>query len=283
MHFTEIYCVFPSQHANAVSRRVFYRAMIRSWLVPQMFVAFALLIAAGDADGHEFEDDFVERSVAVVVRDTVARLEYSIGLNPNTKQQLMKFWQATDLARDDAESAPSKKTETATPKADFYQLAADHLSRRLNIFVNQQPIQPTLVSSLPSSRHHVDVTVILEFKLPATDSQPLTAIEINDGNFFRPGQNQQKIAPPQAKTSGGSAKSREIVPNAPHLLPAPFGGGFRHAFKTRGSTVIESSNVASILIRADRQMDCDLTDAQLELAFTIKAEVINILTTRADH
>ena len=249
---------------------------------------FAMIIGVGEASGHEFEDGFVERSVAVVVRGNVARLEYSIGLNPNTRQQLIEFWQSTDAAGGGTESGKGAETESKQQKPDFLQLAADHLSRRLIIAVNNQPVRPQIISALQSSKHHVDATVSLEFVLPTADAQVPIAIEISDGNFVRKRPQQQQIAPrpietPSRETLNGSAQTQKISSEKPHLLPAPFGGGFRYAFKTTGSTVLNRSNVASILIRADRHLDYDFTDAQLNIALRIKAQVSYISATRANQ
>ncbi len=283
MRTSKFSCGFALQRPHVVSRRVFLPITINLCHLFAVFAAFGVFIAAGKANGHEFEDGFVERSVAVVVRDNVARLEYSIGLNPNTRQQLIKFWQSTDGVESGTESDDGEKTESTQQKVDFYQLAADHLSRRLEIVVNKQRVQPKLISALPSSRHHVDVTVVLEFILPATEAQVPIAIEIADGNFFRKRTGRQENAGATLETYHDVSRPQRITRDAPHLWPAPFGGGFRYALKTMGSTVINSSNIASILIRADRHIDDDFTDAQLERAFRIKAKVSNILATPANQ
>lgn len=265
MQPTKLYGAFSSPRPDVAARRTF-------WPMTIIVLMAIVFVGAGEANGHEFEDGFVERSVAVVVRDNVARLEYSIGLNPNTRQQLIEFWQSTDGARGEMEGRSASKIDSIHPVQQnlaFYSLAAEHLSRRLDIVVNNQRIEHNLISALQSSRHHVDVTVILEFNLPSTDAQIPIAIEIADGNFFRETTDQEKI----------DLATRKTKRHEPHLLPAPFGGGFRYAFKTAGSTVLSSTNVASILIRADRQMDDDFTDTQLDTAFKIKAKVINIRGT----
>lgn len=278
MQTTELHCVFASQRPQVPSGRAFWPMTII------LCLAFAVLIAVGEAKGHELEDGFVERSVAVVVRDNVARMEYSIGLNPNTRQQLIAFWHSTDVDGEEIESDQGEITELVQQKPDFYQLAADHVSRRLEIFVDNQPVQPKLISALQSSRHHVDVTVTLEFSLPESEAQIPVAIEIDDGNFFRGKMVQEKSAPATLDGGdGGSAVPQKTIRAAHRLAPAPFGGGFRYAFKTAGSTVLSSSNVASILIRADRHLDNDFTDAELDHALRIKAEVANILATRSNH
>ena len=275
--------VFSLQPPVTVSRCAFWP------IVANVCLVFAMFTTTSEVSGHEFEDGFVERSVAVVVRGNVARLEYSIGLNPNTRQQLIEFWQTTSCAIEPTESGQAPETEPKQQKPDFYQLAATHLSRRLRILVNNQPVRTKIISALQSSKHHVDATVSLEFVLPAADALVPIAIEISDGNFFRKRRGQQEITPepiktPSSKTFSGFAQTQKISGAKPHLLPAPllpapFGGGFRYAFKTKGSTALNRSNVASILIRADRHLDDDFTDAQLDIAFKIKAQVSYISKT----
>ena len=248
-----------------------------------LFLFCVLLFPAGAAEGHEFEDGFIERSVAVVVRDNIARLEYSLGLNPNTRQQLIEFWQSSDRK----ESSVNEQIETEADATsseqeavDFFQLAAKHLRRRLEIRVNDHRVIPKIISALGSPRHHVDVTVTLEFDLPPAEPLVPTPIEIADRNFLRAPTNnavtEKNDTEVRLKEKPKPAPLKQIRP-----LPAPWGGGFRYAFKTAGSTVLSSSNVASILIRADRHLDADLTAAQLDTALKMKAVVANIQPTPA--
>lgn len=277
MQANNLTCVLASLRSSAISRRAVWPMTVILCLTVAMFCA------VGEANGHEFADGFVERSVAVVAREDVARLEYSIGLNPNTKGKLIEFWQSTDRGPNQPGTAHSAATRPTQSQADFYQLAADHLSRRLEIAVNNERIRPRLISALPSSRHHVDVTVTLEFTLPTADTEIPITIEIADGNFFRKRTQQQKVGLTNAGTFNNIPQPSKPIGEARRLLPAPFGGGFRYAFKTRGSTILNSSNVASILIRADRHIDADFNAAELESACRIKAKVSNILTTQDDQ
>ena len=91
---------------------------------------------------------------------------------------------------------------------------------------------------------------------------------------------QENIAPATLRNYSSVVTPKKKMRNEPRLMPAPFGGGFRYAFKTTGYTVLSSSNVASILIRADRHLDENFTDEQLRTAFKIKANVANIRGTR---
>jgi len=277
MQTLELYRDNSALRPNVVWRLAFGTSAI------SLYLLISLFLASGKADGHEFEDGFVERSVAVVVRDNVARLEYSIGLNPRTRRQLIKFWKSTDGLKGEIKSSLAKDSGSVQQSVDFFQLAADHLSRRLDIVINNQRVKHKFISALRSSRHHVDVTVILEFNLPTLAAQIPIDIEITDGNFFRETMLQEEITPATRRWYSSVVKPKKTMRDEHHLLPAPFGGGFRYALKTAGSTVLSSSNVASILIRADRHLDEDFTLEQLDTALKIKAKVANIDETRLNQ
>ena len=178
MQITKLPRVYSSLRPNVVPRMAFWTLAI------SLYLSFALFIASGEADGHEFEDGFVERSVAVVVRENVARLNYSIGLNPRTRQRLIEFWQSSDDFEDAPQGSLEKESGSERHKVDFFQLAADHLSRRLDIVVDNQRIEYEVISALPSSRHHVDVTVVLEFKLPTVAAQESNSRRDNRRKLF---------------------------------------------------------------------------------------------------
>ena len=55
---------------------------------------------------------------------------------------------------------------------------------------------------------------------------------------------------------------------------AQFGGGARYALKVGGNLVLAKSNVAPILVRADRIEFADLSQAAREQAGKIKAQIV---------
>ena len=250
-------------------------------------VSFVLMhvILSTKSEAHEFEDGFVERSMAVVIRDDIARVEYSIGLNPKTKDQLIKFW--TSHARRPS-TTPNEATlgETSpvasSESVDFLKLAGDQVSRRLRVAINDDLVTPRLISSLASSRHHVDVTVTMEFAISLDRVTVPTVIEIADRNFFPSNfLNLSVTEKPHGvmeQDSGGQFREElradNSAPNETQLRPAPFGGAFRYAIKAKGGAVLNRSNVASILIRAKRQLDANFSEAELDDAYKIKAEVV---------
>jgi len=238
--------------------------------------AIVSVVPCRETKAHEFEDGFVERSVAVVVRDNVARIEYSIGLNPTTREALIDFWNASDdRSSESTEHSPDADdpSTVSAEEIDFLQIAGDNICRRMSVFVSNETVEPRLISSHQSPRHHVDVTVTMEVTLPADYASVPVAIEVVDSNFFPPATSNELLT---EENEGNAGATKPQFPAKSQLEPAPFGGGFRYAFKAKGSTVLSRSNVASILIRAQRKLDADLSPVELRTAFKIEAEVVNI-------
>ena len=260
------------------------------WRLLCVFLTSIVLVRS-TAWGHEFEDGHVERSVAVIIRGDQGRIEYSIGLNPTTRQQLMQFWSDSTPARrstfkdtDTAERAQLKipaigeipnvvefpnvgvLTALSERQSHFLELSATNVFNRLKVTVGGTTVPLTLISSQASPRHHVDVTVTLAFQLPLAANQLPAELTIDDGNFRAP----------QTVSSDASIRSpvdRQSVLQPP---PAPFSGGFRYACKSMGGTMLTRSNVASILIRSLRRLDNELTANQIADAFKIRAELIMV-------
>lgn len=330
------------------------------WL---MCVGLALTSPAV-AVAHEFEDGHVERSVAVVIRGNTGQIEYSIGLNPQTRQQLIRFWSDSALKNAPTESASRSSSSppqhalddeneplpdtalvsaaaTDTPEDFFLKLAAANVISRLKVTANGDPLPLELISSSASARHHVDVTVTLKFEIPLQSPSPtapapttspttspadqnaLIDLAIVDRNFrietqsdgHHPLQinqreiNQREIDQREIALKLDLKTGQEITSDLPNwptadrhrdrgeiktqengvtrgspsgsasmpvLSPIAMGGGFRYACKATGSTVLTRSNVASILIRAQRQIDAELSCDRLLEAFKIEAQLIII-------
>ena len=225
---------------------------------------------------HRFDDGFVERSMAIVVRNDIASVEYSIGLNDVTIQQLLNEWNPAQSA-DQAESIPvenpveneaqsksdktkseptgqrnvdsaqdngnanqtlndsansisaksqseKKKKDDAGPHshdfalfAKFKKTAAQSITDRIQIQCDGKILKTKNVSIINAPRHPFSLTVSFEFVLPTDEGKPKTVqLNIVDRNF--------------AKQSGA----------------------VRYAIKTRGKAMLLQSNVAPIIIRADR-------------------------------
>ena len=68
---------------------------------------------------HRFEDDFVERTLAVIVRGNKAEITYSLGLNKKTTEKILKKWSKLDPAPLTLGTlAPPSKTKTPANETD---------------------------------------------------------------------------------------------------------------------------------------------------------------------
>lgn len=233
---------------------------------------------------HKFEDGFVERSVAIVVRDKTAYVEYSIGLNETTVRDLLTQWEQasaptaeqsksagsqeqprseTEALRDQHKSIPidpantssgsatgqTKESSTtkvaqeltqrqsdtrrkSTPEsrseaddsteghsieplllANFKKVATDQVARGLKIKCNGKPLTVTSIAAGPPPRHPFIMTI--QFKVQLPDSE-ICELKINDENFGKQ-----------------------------H-------GAVRYALKAAGRAMLLKSDVAPILVRAER-------------------------------
>lgn len=228
---------------------------------------------------HKFEDGFVERSVAIVVRNRTAYVEYSIGFNESTLRDILASWNQADAniaqtsgtgqphRRSDfkdsthvlpsankdrqtagessdsqapdrentmnLESAPADSSEPVKPdvelrKADqsgpVHTIAPDILSKLkrqapaeitngLEINCNGNPVDVVSAQEGPVPRHPFVMTVTFQFELPEGETCDLV---FDDSNF-----------PEQD-------------------------GAVRYALKAAGDSLLLRSNVAPIIVRAER-------------------------------
>lgn len=282
-----------------------WRAVV---LITLTGIVWTTTLGPAVAGAHEFEDDHVERSVAVVVRGDIGRIEYSIGLNPQTRKQLIEHWTGPVSKPPCTTAGISTDTDTGTDTDDpFLTLAAENVVRRLQVTLDDTLVPLELVSSSASARHHVDVTITVRFKIPFESISPATSppianvknqpserrattggsggrssvhLKLVDFNFWdaRPDIVGTDLKRPMRSHVGSTVT---FFPGfAPvgdvHLRPVPMGGGFRYACKAAGATVLTRSNVASILIRASRQIDANLSSDALAEAFKIEADLTMI-------
>ncbi len=180
---------------------------------------------------HEFDDGFVERSVYVVIRDRTVNVEYCVGCNAKTMEDAIAKW--AEKGEPDG-SSPKQIEEKQKSTAEdpplmppleqqFQTDLLAQVAKNLVIKVANRPLQLKPVSVESSPRHHVNAVATLELALPEADSLTLA---FQDMMFSE---------------------------NA---------GGVRYAAKSLGNAVMSRSNVATIIIRADRHELNELTPEQ---------------------
>ncbi len=164
----------------------------------------ALLMTKVNA--HELENGFVERSVAVVVRPGEAIIQYSIGANETTRQQLARSWSQDAAARETSGQLSGQQAATKeNVEAAFLDLVGQALMRRLTVQADGSPVKMELIEVLPTPRHHVEATVVMRAELPANSDQAST-MQLNfcDDNFAR-----RPAADPQVAGWQGEAVGRK--------------------------------------------------------------------------
>lgn len=263
---------------------------------------------------HKFEDGFVERTLAIVIRDNVATAEYSIGLNESTLNDLLQHWknseeaagikEPTDLpalpetstplptqsseqqSSDKSPAAPvsntqtndepaekiasspeseSAKTQPTTAPAEtsgsddqssdlenpiHEQLLAElqksgptQIARQILITCQGKPLEIKNISASPAPRHPFNLVVRFEFEIPAVKSAQLL---IEDQNF-----RQQT-------------------------------GAVRYAIKALGGTMLVKSNVAPIIVRAQRRELAGLSKKESLSETSISAQILIMSNSEED-
>jgi len=222
------------------------------------------VLCTDSALAHKFEDGYVERTVAVRIRDREGRINYSIGLNDATMEKFRRTWpddqalyeqfqadQAAAVGKQNRlalNSKPTAEDQINLPEEGtlvneieliraFAKVANPQLKMGLRVIVNKQPVTLKLVSSEPSARHHATLETIWKFELP---SDPVVLLSVRDTNFLR----------------------------------QP--GGIKYSLKTSGSSMTLQSNVAPIIIRS-RRLGLDSISVQQRLlgpGITAKVRVL---------
>ena len=135
------------------------------------FMYFSLAVPTS---AHEIPDNFVERTVAVVVRDNVAELTYSAGLNFKTMRSLLQQWglPSHQYAENVGDEELSKH---------FRQAAFNRLSTGLQVTRDGQLLKLKKLTCEPSSRHHFSLIARYQMDL-GEPAQPIS-LELTDKNF----------------------------------------------------------------------------------------------------
>ena len=233
--------------------------------IPITLIAFfALAVCSlGKLSGHELEDGCIEKAMAIVVRDGVATIELSVGINPATMEQQLGTWLAKsadsekrgsdpdqgDDAVDqktaaqetaDHESkpvAPNERSQEDDLNARFRQYAFEQFAKEINVEIDGRKVPLSKVSVEQSPRHHFDLIAKYSFSIPKQQGQPQSKLMINDLTL-------QKMI-----------------------------GGSRYSLKAAGKSILFKSNVSPIVVRAERNDLGKLSEKGLAKARRIEAVV----------
>lgn len=235
-----------------------------------------LLVIAGfcSTPVHKFEDDFVERTMAVIVRDQRAIVEYSVGLNANTLEDVLQDWDKNAQPGDDSIPPPQSSTTNQPPTKKVAKAGSERSTKS-----SSDPVPDIAAASAGQdsetgdSAHQIDADLLNRFKRLAPQ-RILDRIEVTC--------NGQTIIPHSLTL--GPAPQHPFVLVVKFEFDLPPGnandlqirdknfrsqsGAVRYALKAKGNAMLLKSNQAPILIRAQRVELAGLSPEQTEQSTT---------------
>ena len=252
-------------------------------------LAFGSILVANAGEPHKFDDGFVERTMAVVIRDKTGHVEYSIGLNESTVRDLLGTWESSsgEIAE------PSNSTDTSVPSRSAGQPFNKKLEASLANAVGNPSNKSTDLSKTNPSGKPVD-SAGSESKQrkknvsagKSTSTQPTASKNSADGHEIAPElmARFKKLAPVAIAKGLKITCDEKSIPiisieegppsRHPFTMTIKFkfelpefkicdlkindenfadqSGAARYAFKTAGRSMLMQSDVAPILVRANR-------------------------------
>ena len=173
-------------------------------------------VSASEWSRHDTPDDFVERAVAVLIRDRQIEISVQIGINAKTMRDKLATW---DI---------SEEYENETDLTNrFCEEIRHRLLEKFELRLDGEPLELEVTNVDPFAEHHKTAVMKLVAQIPeeVTGGQ----ITFQDSSFMK------------------------------------LDGAVRYAIKGRGTTLVTKSNVAPIIIRADR-VELGPLDAEQRLA-----------------
>ena len=255
-------------------------------IIVHSIVCSVFLPAATKTAFHVYPDDYIDRSVSVVIRDDIARVEYSVAMNDSTIRKLLHQWgetkdedqnsglhpfdnksselpsnvkQSTDESPSietdatDSDASEDEFSNDAELVAEFRKEVAKRVASELAINCQQQPITigDEIDANLPP-RYHTTATMKFEFRLPPGKALDLS---IADSNFSE---------------YGGCIRCALKFTLADCV----------YALKVGGKLVLTKSNVAPVLVRAKRIEFEGLTNERREKASRIEVQVVRVASPK---
>ena len=282
------------------------------------FIFTLILLSAGisSAAPHQFEDGFVERTLAVVVRDNLATAEYSIGLNESTIETLLAEWESESRVKQDSEPIPeAKHPQSSSSKIDSARISTQE--NTANPTAKPKPGIASPTTQAPSITKNSKFAPIVDqppSTTPAPDSAQSSTDEVE--HVINPevlGKFQKALATQltqRIQINSGEQEleiksvSVEAAPRHPFALVVKFqfeipntetsqirivdqcfagqNGAVRYSLKALGSTILLKSNVAPIIVRAKRIELQGLSKKETTEHTSISVRLATMSTSKTD-
>ncbi len=135
-----------------------------------ILISSMLLSMSCQCFAHELPDGFVERGIAVVVREDFARIEYRIGASDATMLMQLAEWKI------DADSLTGEELRQC-----FADSALASLPHEMRIFVDGRALEFVPIDARVGGQHHVSAVIAFEVLMPEIDG--LARLRIEDHAF----------------------------------------------------------------------------------------------------
>lgn len=195
---------------------------------------FFLNATISTAAAHELEDGCIEKTISIVVRDYDATIEMSLGINEATMKQQLEKWLAESETAAELQGPDVAENVTDDFEKKFRECAFEQFAKEIKVSLDGHPTSLTKVSVEPSPRHHFTLIAKYSFVIP---KQQRVKLLIEDQSL------------------------KEMK------------GGSRYSLKAMGKSILFKSNVAPIIVRADRNDLSKLSAQQLAKVSRIEALV----------
>ena len=256
---------------------------------------------------HVYKNGFVERSFSVVVRDDRVNCEYLIGLNDWTAQALLQAAReekanradvenqndSNDAAVGDSRTADGKdkvkKSTLPLKKNDEPVDEGEHLtdpgtikelaglsefwfSEKLGVTCDDQNVKLQKLSVSADARHPYSIIVRFEFDLMSADAPDNDSAD--KGAQAEPQKSKAVVGKTAQASDKGSSVPRTVELKIMDEVFPDDDGAIRYALKTKGSAMVARSNVAAILVRAERIELGKLDKVERKQATILSAKII---------
>lgn len=229
-----------------------------------MLCFFGPASGLGNLQAHEFEVGHVERSASFVVRDRTVFIEYAVGCNIETMKAMLNEWRAGGTTSEPTSNNKIDSKVDSDQVASTYQSDAETDSAALTSHQNgvarvknEPKITPAETSQKPTALTPAELKIENEFRsaVLAKIAEQLQITCNGERVHIRPVS--VELSPRHhvnalAKLEFGLSADEKIHLIIKDELFDDKNGAVKYALKPKKSALLLRSNVAPILIRAER-------------------------------
>lgn len=130
------------------------------------------VVSISEAKPHDTPDDFIERAVAVVIRDRQIEVSIQIGINAKTMRDKLATWEVREEFENETELTHR-----------FCEEVRNHLAKKFELQLDGERIDMEVASVDPFAEHHKTAVMKLVAELP--DGSTGGQLTLQDASFMK--------------------------------------------------------------------------------------------------